>query len=67
MLGKLNGLCLRAAARIAVLRDRKGISTVEVLLILGVATIILGGTYFGLKTLAPQWWNTYIVPQFPTT
>ncbi|MEW6226477.1 MAG: hypothetical protein AB1700_00050 [Bacillota bacterium] len=67
MLKTLNDFGLRAAVRLAVLKDRKGISTVEVLLILGVATIILGGTYFGLKTLAPAWWNNYIVPQFPTT
>lgn len=67
MLKRLGELTLKAVVRFAVLKDRKGISTVEVLLILGVATIILGGTYFGLKAIAPQWWNTYIVPQFPTS
>lgn len=66
MLEKLNDFSLRVAVRL-VLRDERGISIVEMLLILGVATIILGGTVFGLKTLAPVWWNKQIVPQFPTT
>lgn len=63
----MNDFGLRAAVRLAVLKNRDGISTIEMLLILGVATIILGGTYYGMKTLAPDWWNRYIVPQFPTT
>lgn len=67
MLEKLNDFGLRVAARLAVLRNRDGITIVEMLIILGVATIIMGGTYFGLKTLAPNWWDAKIVPQFPTT
>lgn len=65
MLGKVNEIALRAYARLVVLRNEKGIGTIETLLILGVGTIILAGTYFLAKDPITNWWNKYIVPQFP--
>ncbi|RPF49578.1 hypothetical protein EDD75_0396 [Thermodesulfitimonas autotrophica] len=70
MLGKVNEIALRAWARLEVLRiplrnERGGMGVVEALLILGVGTIILMGTYFLAKDPITNWWNKYIMPQFP--
>ncbi len=57
---KFDALCRRLAARLAVLRGRDGLTTVEVLVILGVSVLILGGTYLVSKPAITSWWNDKI-------
>ncbi|BCV20378.1 MULTISPECIES: hypothetical protein [Neomoorella] len=52
-------------AKAAALKKNKGFTTLEMMLILGTATILLIGTYFGVKDYVIPWWNNHIVPQFP--
>lgn len=62
------GLLGRVWTRVAlVLSDPRGINTVELFMILGVVTIILGATLFVFKTPVTNWWNAKILPQFPTS
>ncbi|QGP94135.1 hypothetical protein MGLY_35600 (plasmid) [Neomoorella glycerini] len=62
---KLRRFCYWAGAKVAVLKSRDGISTLELLIILGLATIILGATYFTASSFITPWWNNKIKPQFP--
>lgn len=52
-------------AKAAALKNNKGLTTLEMMMILGVATILLIATYFGAKDFIVPWWNNHIVPQFP--
>ncbi|MGB9661692.1 MAG: hypothetical protein ACPL5F_06680 [Moorellaceae bacterium] len=58
--------CCWIGAKVAVLKTSKGLTTLEMMLILGTATILLIGTYFGAKNFVIPWWNNRIVPQFPS-
>jgi Flp pilus assembly pilin Flp len=68
MLKKFNDLTLRAAVRLAVLRntmrDERGISIVELLVILGVAVILILIVKALAQPTIDTWWNNKIAPQF---
>ena len=63
---KIKDTGLYLSTWLACLRRREGITTVEVLLILAVAGIILGSTYFAMQSSLNTWWNDRIVKQFLT-
>lgn len=66
---KLNEFALRAWARFAaakaLLKGERG-DVMQALLVLGVATVLLGATIYLAYPTIEKWWNAKIMPQFPT-
>lgn len=44
--------------------DQRGMQLIEQLVILGIVVILLGVTFFLLKTPVTAWWNTNIMNLF---